>query len=102
MKKSWSVELTGEAEKELRTNFKTGKITSEDIKVIKRWIVDVEEQGLDFAQRKSDWRDHELDGPWKGHRAISFSYSGRVIYRVENEKVIVRVVRVTADHDYKK
>ncbi|HMN69210.1 MAG TPA: type II toxin-antitoxin system mRNA interferase toxin, RelE/StbE family [Bdellovibrionales bacterium] len=102
MKKSWSVELTDEAEKELRTSFKTGKVTSEDVKVIKRWIVDVEEQGLDFAQRKPDWRDHELDGQWKGHRAISFSYSGRVIYRIENEKIIVRVVRVTADHDYKK
>lgn len=102
MKKSWSVELTDEAEKELRTNFKTGKITSEDVKVIKRWIVDVEEQGLEFAQRKPDWRDHELDGRWSGHRAVSFSYSGRIIYRIENEKIIVRVVRVTADHDYKK
>ncbi|MGE0632282.1 MAG: type II toxin-antitoxin system mRNA interferase toxin, RelE/StbE family [Pseudobdellovibrionaceae bacterium] len=102
MKKSWSVELTKEAEKGLRLDFKAGKVTSDDIKVIKRWIVDVEEQGLEFAQHKPDWRDHDLSGEWKGHRAISFSYTGRVIYRVENEKIIVRVVRVTADHNYKK
>jgi mRNA-degrading endonuclease YafQ of YafQ-DinJ toxin-antitoxin module len=61
----------------------------------------VEEQGLDFTQHKPDWRDHDLAGEWKGHRAISFSYTGRII-RVENEKIIVRVVRVTADHDYRK
>ena len=102
MKKSWSVEMTKEAEKELRSDFESGRVTADDVKVIKRWIADVEDQGLEYAQHKSDWRDHELEGEWKNHRAISFSYTGRVIYRVENEKVIVRVVRVTADHDYKK
>ncbi len=101
-KKPWKVELTKEAEKSLRLDFKSGKITTGDIKVLKRWIADIEDQGLDFTQHKSDWRDHSLDGEWKGHRAISFSYSGRVIYRVEEEKIIVRVVRVSADHDYKK
>jgi addiction module RelE/StbE family toxin len=102
MKKTWSVELTSEAEKILRADFKAGKITVDDVKIIKRWIADVEEQGLQYTQGKSDWRDHPLSGEWSGHRAISFSYSGRVIYRVENERVIVQVVRVTADHDYKK
>ncbi len=94
--------MSAEAEGELRSNFELGLITRDDIKIIKRWIVDVEEQGLNYAQSRSDWRDHELDGRWKNHRAISFSYMGRVIYRVENEKVIVMVVRITADHDYKK
>jgi len=102
VKKSWSVEMSKEGERALRLDFRSGKITTDDIKVIKRWIADVEEQGLEFAQHKTDWRDHQLAGEWRGHRAISFSYAGRVIYRVENEKIIVRVVRVTADHDYKK
>lgn len=102
MIKKWSVEMTKEAEASLRLDFKTGKITADDIKVMKRWMADVEEQGLEYAQNRSDWRDHELEGEWKEHRAISFSNKGRVIYRVENEKIIVRVVRVTADHDYSK
>ena len=42
VKKNWSVEMTKEAEKSLRLDFKTGKVTSDDIKVIKRWIADVE------------------------------------------------------------
>src|SRR5437773_1252032 len=100
--KKWSVEMTKEAEATLRLDFTAGKITPEDVKVIKRWIADVEEQGLEYAQNRSDWRDHDLEGEWKGHRAISFSIKGRVIYQVENEKVVVRVVRVTVDHNYKK
>lgn len=65
MKQTWSVELTAEAEKELRADFKAGKLTVEDIKVMTRWIADVEEQGLEFTQHKSDWRDHELADEWK-------------------------------------
>lgn len=102
MQKAWSVELSAEADKKLRADFKHGLISAEDIRVIRRWIVDIEEQGLDFAQHKPDWRDHPLDGAWKGYRSMSFSYAGRVIYRIENEKIIVRVVRVTANHDYRK
>lgn len=30
------------------------------------------------------------------------TYSGRVIYRVIKGRIVVQVVRVTADHDYKK
>lgn len=94
--------MTKEAESKLRDDFKNSQITITDIKVIKRWIADIEDQGLEFTQHKADWRDNQLAGKWKGRRAISFSFSGRVIYKVENEKVIVRVVRVKADHDYKK
>ena len=100
--KKWVVELTPEAEKQLRIDFKSGAISQTDVKVIKRWIADIEDMGLDFTQHKSDWRDHELDGRWKGYRAISFSYTGRVIYRVVKDKVVVLVLRVTADHDYRK
>lgn len=100
--KKWVVELTSDAEKRLRVDFKSGVISQTDLKVIKRWIADIEDMGLEFTQHKADWRDHELDGEWKGHRAISFSYSGRVIYRFEKGRVVVQVVRVTADHDYKK
>ncbi|MGB4971163.1 MAG: type II toxin-antitoxin system mRNA interferase toxin, RelE/StbE family [Cyclobacteriaceae bacterium] len=102
MKKKWVVELTSAAEKQLREDFKSGFITQSDIKVIKRWIADIEEMGLEYSQLKSDWRDHELDGKWKGYRAVSFSYSGRVIYQLLKGRVVVQVVRVTADHNYKK
>ena len=62
--KKWLVEMTKQAEGELRSDFKTGKITVVDIKVIKRWIADVEEQGLDFANTRqigviTNWQEME-------------------------------------------
>jgi addiction module RelE/StbE family toxin len=99
--KNWTVEMTQEAEERLRLDLSDGRITGDDIKVIKRWIEDVETLGLEHARKERSWRDHPLQGEWFGHRDVSFSYAGRIIYRVESEKVIVRVVRVTADHDYR-
>jgi hypothetical protein len=47
--------MTDKAEAEMRLDFKSGKITHEDIKVIKRWVTDIEEQGLNSVQHKPDW-----------------------------------------------
>ncbi len=97
---NWRVEMTDESEAELRLRLKSEEIDADDIAVLKKWITEVETQGIESAQLNRTWRDHELEGKWKGHRAISFSYKGRVIYRLENEIVVVRVVRVTTQHDY--
>jgi addiction module RelE/StbE family toxin len=96
----WQVQMTDESETQLVKDFKSGVLSKDDIQVLKAWISEVETKGLIYAQNNKTWRDHELDGKWKGHRAISFSFSGRVIYRIEEQKVIVRVVRVTANHEY--
>jgi transcriptional regulator with XRE-family HTH domain len=42
------------------------------------------------------WADHPLYGDWRGHRASSFSHSGRIIYKVEEHVITVTVVRITA------
>ena len=97
----WKVKLTEEAELRFKLEFKQGLISVEDIKILKRWIDQVESEGLEVAQKNITWRDHELNGKWKDYRSISFSYSGRVIYRNVKNKVIVEVVRVTTKHDYK-
>jgi mRNA-degrading endonuclease YafQ of YafQ-DinJ toxin-antitoxin module len=96
----WRVEMTAESEAQLIADIQAGLITREDRAVIGKWIAEVEEAGIEIAQRNGAWRDHELEGKWASHRAISFSVVGRIIYRVENDKVIVRVVKVTHDHDY--
>lgn len=96
----WQVQLTDEADEQLRKDFLSRKLTQQDIRVIKSWISEIENEGLDHAQGNLTWRDHKLDGKWTGYRAISFSYSGRVIYCVEDQKIIVRVVKVTINHDY--
>jgi hypothetical protein len=54
--KKWVVELTSDAERRLRVDFKSGVISQTDVKVIKRWIADIEDMGLEFTQHKADWR----------------------------------------------
>ena len=98
---AWTVQLTDDAKKELIADFKSGVLTREDSAIMKKWVAEVEEYGIEEVQRKPAWRDHELvRGKWAGHRAISISYQGRLIYKIENETITVMVVKVTHDHDY--
>jgi mRNA-degrading endonuclease YafQ of YafQ-DinJ toxin-antitoxin module len=48
------------------------------------------------------WADHPLYAEWRGHRASSFSHSGRIIYKIEEQVVTVAVVRITTAHDYRR
>jgi mRNA-degrading endonuclease YafQ of YafQ-DinJ toxin-antitoxin module len=98
---SWAGDYDSEVKAQIVEALKAGDLTQSDLRVIKKWVDEVETKGLEFAQANPTWRDHELTrGKWIGHRAISFSYEGRVIYRVVNGKLIIKVVRVTPDHDY--
>ncbi|MBT8126271.1 MAG: type II toxin-antitoxin system mRNA interferase toxin, RelE/StbE family [Gammaproteobacteria bacterium] len=45
--------------------------------------------------------DEALSGEWKGYRSSRLNLQYRVIYKVENEQVLVQVVNVTP-HDYRR
>ena len=47
------------------------------------------------------FRDEALRGKWKGHRSSRLNKQYRVIYKVENEKILVKVMSVTP-HDYRR
>jgi mRNA-degrading endonuclease RelE of RelBE toxin-antitoxin system len=97
----WTVDFEADVRSQIATGLASGELTRDDLQVIKKWVNEVENKGLEFAQANFDWRDHELTrGKWIGYRAISFSKAGRVIYQVVDGKLIVKVVRVTPDHDY--
>ena len=99
---TWVIDYEADVKKQIVAQMASGQMNTEDISVIRRWATEVEEQGLAATQANPTWRDHELFDEWKGHRAISFRIDGRLIYRIENGKLIVMVVRVTGSHDYKK
>lgn len=77
-------------------------IKKADIKVLLRWVSEMEEFGPKYVANSSEWHDHELDRDWLGYRSSAFSSSGRVIYKIMRDQIIVQVERVTADHNYKK
>ena len=96
---SWKVKIEESAEK----IFHSRKLSSEDREIIYKWAKEVESYGPDALLKKPGvWADHPLFGEWEGYRASSFSYSGRIIYRIENQIITVVVVRISPDHDYKK
>ncbi len=101
-REKWEVRYDTNVANEIVEALDIGILSRDDIKVLKRWVSEVESRGLSYAQANRDWRDHELTrGRWKDHRAISFSFSGRLIYRTEDLKLFVMVVRVSPNHDYR-
>lgn len=99
---NWKIEYEAEVKTQLKQDFATGKLTKEDVILLKIWAKEVEEHGPEHLQKNKIWDDHPLEKEWAGYRSSCFSYSGRIIYRVEGDKIIVRVVRITPNHDYKK
>src|SRR4051812_31303588 len=98
----WKVEYELPVAGQLKLDFKEGRISSEDISLLKSWVREIEELGPESIQKRRLWDDHPLEREWEGYRSSCFSLKGRIIYRIENEKVIVRVVRIPTEHDYGK
>ncbi len=98
----WEVKLTKKAETELKRLLSKRAISREDVKVILRWTDEMEEFGPEYIEKSKEWYDHALDRDWIGFRSSAFSYSGRIIYKIVDRRIIVEVHRITAEHDYKK
>ena len=97
----WQVLFTAKAEHEIKEQVKLGLLTDEDREVISTWIKQVKEFGPDSLAQGHFWHDHSLEDNWKGHRSSAFSYRGRIIYKIEDKKITVIVVRLTSSHDYR-
>lgn len=96
----WVIEETSEVRQQLQEDFKNSRITRDDIIVIKKWYEDIERLGPEVVMSIGKYDDHHLDGDWQGYRSACFSPSGRIIYSVVEDKILVKVVRITPDHDY--
>lgn len=98
----WKVKMEDRAEAELTQLLKDKVVSSADIKVLLRWVSDMEEHGPEYVAGSSEWHDHALEREWTGHRSSAFSSSGRVIYKILDDLIVVEVAKVTTDHNYKK
>jgi len=108
---------------ELKRAFQKGEISLEDIEVIRVWVRQVEGFGPESLRKTwrlkeaslpyvdaplkrvnsevNFWNDHELAGVWSGCRSSSFSRMGRIIYKIEDQRIrIVKVVKITGTHSY--
>jgi len=66
-----------------------------------KWKDIVSVSGPKGLRKIKGLHDESLSGKWKGFRSSRLNNQYRVIYKVEKERVLVRVENVTA-HDYRR
>ena len=66
------------------------------------WVSIVEQSGPRGLLAIRGYGDEALSGEWRGHRASRLTIHCRIIYRVHQEELEVRVARVTLGHDYRR
>jgi addiction module RelE/StbE family toxin len=71
------------------------------LKRYEKWKDIVTITGPDGLKQIKGFNDEALHGEWKGYRSSRLNIQYRVIYKIENESLYVKVVKVTA-HDYRK
>ena len=98
---AWKVDYEPHVKLEIRTQLEEGTLTRDDLHALAKWVDEIESHGLEHVQT-GYWNDHPLEAEWTGMRSASFSLRGRVIYRIEDGRLVVMVVRVTATHNYRK
>ena len=96
----YKVFLTKKCSSELLKQKKNGLLSSDELIVIRTWIMEMTNLGPEYIATCDYWNDHELKESRSGQRSSSFSSSGRIIYKVKKSKVEVSVIKITADHNY--
>lgn len=77
-------------------------LTKAPVEVRKRyekWKDIVAISGPDGLRQIRGFKDEALSGQWKGFRSSRLNIQYRVIYKVEKDRVLVKVEKVTP-HDY--
>ena len=80
---------------------KLSRIPVEVLKRYEKWKDIVEISGPDGLRLIKGFHDESLRGKWRGHRSSRLGLKYRLIYRIENKRLYVQVIDITA-HDYKK
>ncbi len=71
------------------------------LKRYEKWKDIVSISGPEGLKQIKGFRDEPLRGEWKGYRSSRLNIQYRVIYKIEKELVLVKVVSVTP-HDYRR
>ena len=77
------------------------KLPTEVLKRYEKWKDIVAVSGPQGLRVIKGLHDESLFGKWEGHRSSRLNNQFRVLYRVEGDRVLVEVVRITA-HDYRR
>jgi|TARA_R110002111_G_C6002121_1_gene373286 addiction module RelE/StbE family toxin len=71
------------------------------LKRYEKWKDIVAISGPAGLKQIKGFNDEALRGEWKGYRSSRLNIQYRIIYKIENEQLFVKVIKVTA-HDYRR
>lgn len=77
------------------------KTPVEILKRYEKWKDIVVISGPQGLRQIKGFRDEMLTGEWRGHRSSRLGDQFRVIYKVEEQEVVVKVIDLTP-HDYRR
>ena len=99
----WKIQFeNAKAQAEVEKLIKIGRISKADEEVLAAWVRQISLYGPESIRADKKWADHDLVEDWLGYRSSSFSVRGRIIYRIEENVVIIKIARITDVHDYRK
>ena len=76
-------------------------LPTEILKRYEKWKDIVAISGPNGLKQIKGFHDESLQGKWRGYRSSRLNIQYRIIYKIENELLLVQVIEVTA-HDYRK
>lgn len=77
------------------------KIPKDILQRYEKWKDIVRLSGPDGLKAIRGFNDEALGGDWKGFRSSRLNQQYRVIYQIERDNVLIKVVEVTP-HDYRR
>ena len=99
-----NVEINENIQKKLDRDIKSGLFKKEVRDLIAFWIVEISEVGHEEYVKSSfaaSFCDHKLKDSRQGERSIHLNETGgRLIYKCVKSRIIIKVIKITADHDY--
>ena len=84
-----------------RVSKRLSRCPVEVLKRYEKWKDIVRISGPGGLRLIKSFHDEALRGEWRGHRSSRLGIQYRVIYRVEAQEILVKVVDLTA-HDYRR
>ena len=85
-------------------DLKKGLFKSEVRDLIEYWVTEIEDLGYEEYLKSELYtmlNDHELVDNRQGQRSITLDQTGgRLIYSVIKKTIVIKVVKITSDHDY--
>ena len=80
---------------------KLPKMPNEVLKRYEKWTDIVAISGPEGLRLIKGFHDESLRGQWRGFRSSRLGKQYRIIYKIENKKLYVKVINITP-HDYRR